>query len=401
MEFKYKAIDQSGGENKGVKSSENKYSLATDLKKEGLILLDAEEVGAKGKFSLQMSFGGFSTHEKIIFARNLSSMLDAGLALSRALNVIERQTKKSGTKKIISEIGESIKKGSSLNESLSKHPKVFDNLFISMVKAGEESGKLSESLEEIANQTEKVYLLKKKIKGAMIYPGVIISAMIVIGIFMMIFIVPTLTGTFESLELDLPASTRFIIGVSEFFQANILTSLIVVFLAIVAFFVSIKSKKGKIAFNYIMLHIPVISGIVKESNSARTTRTLASLLQSGVPYLTSIQITKEVIDNHFYKKVLSKVEKNVEMGSGVSKVFAENEKLYPAFVSEMIAVGEETGELSPMLLKVASFYENEVEQKTKNMSTIVEPFLMIIVGGAVGFFALSMITPMYSLVDAL
>ena len=151
--------------------------------------------------------------------------------------------------------------------------------------------------------------------------------------------------------------------------------------------------------DWVFLHMPLVSGLVKETNSARTARTLSSLIKSGVPYISAVDITQEVIQNSYYKAVLKKAGKNVELGLPVAKVFEKNQKLYPVFVSEMIAVGEETGELGQMLMKVATYYENEVEAKTKNMSTIVEPFLMIIVGAAVGFFALSMISPMYSLVE--
>jgi len=162
-----------------------------------------------------------------------------------------------------------------------------------------------------------------------------------------------------------------------------------------------KTKVGRKIFDFTILHIPMISQLVKETNSARTTRTLASLLKAGVPYLNSIKITKETISNSYYIKIIEEAEKKIEMGLQISTIFEENQKYYPAFVAEMIAVGEETGELSPMLFKVASFYENEVEQKTKNMSTVVEPFLMLIVGVAVGFFAISMISPMYSLMENL
>lgn len=401
MLYKYKAVNQSGESIEGESNAENKFELANSLKGQGLVLIEAEE--GKGRKSLSMKkilqFGTVSMHEKISIARNLSAMLEAGLALSRSLSVMERQSKNGKTRKVLNQVNEKIKKGSSLADSLSDHPKVFNNLFISMVRSGEESGNLSQSLLEVSEQMEKTYLLQKKLKGALVYPGVIVTAMVIIGIFMMIYIVPTLTSTFEDLNVELPKTTQFIINFSGFINNNLITALSI-FLGLVAvFYIGIKSKTGHKIFDFVLLKIPMISGIVKETNSARTARTLSSLLKSGVPYIKAVQITKDVMSNHYYKDILSKAEKNIEMGLAVSKVFEENEKYYPAFVSEMIAVGEETGELSPMLLKVANFYENEVEQKTKNMSTIVEPFLMIVVGGAVGFFAVSMISPMYSLLE--
>ena len=232
----------------------------------------------------------------------------------------------------------------------------------------------------------------------MIYPGVILSAMVIVGIFMMVYIVPTLTSTFEDIGSDLPASTKFIISVSTFFNEHLMLGALIVLGVFAALYMAAKTRFGKMSFDYLLLHIPMISTLVKETNSARTSRTLASLLKAGVPYLNALQITKNTVGNVFYVTVLSKAEKQVEMGLPISNIFGENQDLYPPFVSEMIAVGEETGELSPMLFKIADFYENEVDQKTKNLSTIIEPFLMIIVGAAVGFFAISMISPMYSLV---
>jgi type IV pilus assembly protein PilC len=401
MIFQYKAIDKNNETVEGVESAPNKFELSNFLKTQGLILIEAEESHKKRWFSLKKlkTFGTISTNEKIAFARNISAMIEAGLSLSRALSVMEKQSKNPKMKKVVQEINSRVKKGSSLSDSLKEYPKVFDSLFVSMTKSGEESGNITESLNEVANQTEKVHTLKKKIQGAMIYPGVIMTAMIGIGIFMMIYIVPTLTETFEEVGSELPITTRFVIFLSDFLNENLFAGIMILIAISVGFYFMIKSKKGKVVIDWILLHLPMIKSLVKETNSARTSRTLASLLKSGVPYLSAIKITKATVGNSFYVGVLDKAEKQVEMGLPVSKVFEENQKLYPAFVSEMIAVGEETGELSPMLLKIAEFYESEVDQKTKNMSTIVEPFLMIVVGAAVGFFAVSMISPMYSLVS--
>ncbi len=402
MDFKYKAIDQNNNVVEGVETAQTKFDLANYLKSQGLILVDAEETSARKKFfdfKKILTMGTISVHSKISFARNIGAMIDAGLSLTRALSVMEKQSPNKKMKKILAEINTKIRKGSPLSDAINDYPKVFDNLFVSMTRAGEESGNLVGSLNEIANQTEKSYLLKKKIRGAMIYPGVIITAMIIIGIFMMVYVVPTLTKTFEEIEADLPATTQFVINLSNFFSQNIEGGIITILITLAIFYIFFKSKIGKRLVDFILLKTPLISGLVKETNSARTTRVLASLLKAGVPYLTSIKITKATISNSYYIKIIGEAEKKVEMGLPVSKVFEENQKYYPAFVAEMIAVGEETGELSPMLFKIAEFYENEIDQKTKNLSTIVEPILMIFVGIAVGFFAVSMISPMYSLVE--
>lgn len=398
MIFEYKAINKDGHIQAGEKEGIDSPSVSKSLKEEGLVVVSIQPK-SKRSSSITLSFSAFRTYEKITFARNISSMLDAGLALSRTLEVIGRQTKNPKTKKVIDDINSKIKSGSSFSLALESHPKIFNSLFVSMTKAGEESGNLADSFNNIANQLEKNYLLSKKVKGAMVYPGVIIAAMTIVGFFMMTYIVPTLSNTFKELEIELPVTTQIIIKLSDFLQNQTVLffgTLITVILGVVFF---LKSKAGKKMLDIFVVKAPLFGELSKQINSARTARTLSSLLKAGVPYLQAIQITKGVVPNHIYKNILEKAEKKVESGEKVSQVFSENEKYYPSFVGEMIAVGEETGELSEMLLKVAEFYENEVEQKTKNLSTIVEPILMLIVGAGVGFFAISMISPMYSLVE--
>lgn len=401
-EFEYKAINGEGNVVKGFKKSDDEISLSNELKEDGLNLIYAEPVSKAGFRALSdklKNFGTVSMRDKILIYRNISSMITAGLSLSRAISVLIRQSKNPKTKTILGKVHEDVKKGQSFSDSLAKFPKTFTPLMVSMVRAGEESGNLAESLKVTSDQMEKTYNLQRKIKGAMVYPGVIITAMVAIGFAMMIFVVPTLTGTFAELGVELPATTQFVISFSDFLQANIILSIFLILFLVVAFVASLRTKTGIRAFSWVLLKLPVISGLVKKINSARTTRTLSSLLASGVSFVQSIEIVIDVVQNPYYKEVLEEARKKVEIGQPISKVFEKNEKLYPIFVSEMMAVGEETGELGPMLFKVAEFYEEEVDQQTKNISTIIEPVLMILVGAAVGFFAISMISPMYSLVE--
>jgi type IV pilus assembly protein PilC len=280
---------------------------------------------------------------------------------------------------------------------LAKFSKVFPPLFVSMVKAGEESGGLADALSVIGKQMERAHTLKKKIKGALIYPSIIVGAMFIIGILMLMFVVPTLTQTFNELGVELPKSTQFVIAISNFLKNNTVMTFVLIVIFIAFLIAWLRSKKGKKIFDYIILRIPVISTLVKETNSARTARTLSSLLAAGVEVVNAISITGDVVQNSYYKEVLKNSEKYIQKGLPLSKSFTENEELYPIIVGEMIAVGEETGRLSDMLYQVAEFYEEEIDQKTKNMSTIIEPFLMIFIGIVVGFFAISMISPIYSI----
>ncbi|MCX6717826.1 MAG: type II secretion system F family protein, partial [Candidatus Taylorbacteria bacterium] len=294
-----------------------------------------------------------------------------------------------------------IRKGKTLSDSAKNYPRIFSNLFVSMVRAGEESGKLAESLTIVGNQLESSYKLKKKVKGAMIYPSVILAVMITIGVLMLIYVVPGITATFKDLNVKLPAMTNILIASSDFLKNNILLSLIIVVAIGVGYYLFSISKFGKRVIDNIILKLPVVGDLSREVNSARISRTISSLLSSGVPFAEAIKITSDVVQNSYFKDLLNEAKIQVEKGEPISGVFLKKEKLSPVFVGEMMNVGEETGRLPSMLLEVALFYENSVDQKTKDMSTIVEPVLMVIIGLAVGFFALSMITPIYSLMDTI
>ena len=328
-------------------------------------------------------------------------MIKAGLSLAKGLNISEKQITNERFKKIIATLETEIRKGKSLSDACSLYPDVFSKLFIFMVKAGEESGKLSESLKIVADQMDGSYKLKKKIQGAMIYPGVIFSVMIIIGVLMMIFVVPSITATFKDLNIELPLLTRILLDTSDFLKNNTLTVLFGVVLLFVAFYLSFRSRVGGKIFDFIVLRLPVVGDLVRETNSARITRTISSLLSSGVSYTEAISITRDVVQNGYFKNVLTDAMSTVEKGGTLSSIFVKNIKLCPVFVAEMTVVGEETGRLPSMLMEVAIFYEESVDQKTKNMSTIIEPILMVVIGLAVGFFALAVIKPIYSLTDSI
>lgn len=399
MKFKVTCKTTDGKKTDLIQEAVNRFELFKDLKKNGLEPISVEEI-KHNPLNISISFGGvLKTHDKIIFAKNLSSMLKAGLALSRALEVMEKQAKNKSIRKMLTEITASVGSGNTLHDSLSKFPKTFNNLFIAMVKAGEESGSLSESLRIVGDQMDKMYTIQRKVRGALIYPAVIFSVMIIIGVLMLTIVVPSLAATFKELNSDLPASTKAVIAVSEFIKNHYLIALLLVVGFVVSFVLFARSKKGKAILDMATLKIPLIGHLIVETNAARTARTFSSLLSSGVPVIRAAEITGEVLQNVYYKKVLEETKEVVERGALVSAVFAKHEKLYPPFVAEMMSVGEETGNIAHMLSEVAEFYENEVEQKTKDMSTIIEPFLMVIIGGAVGFFAVSMITPMYTVLN--
>lgn len=403
MRFHFKAINRSGDVFESDREAKDKFDLYRALKLEGSTIISVNEPESRNfRFSkLNALFSTVSLREKISFARNLGSMMEAGLPLSRALSVLERQTRNPKFAAVVKKVAAGISRGDPLHKALSEHQNVFPPLFTAMVKAGEESGGLSSSLKTVSEQLERSYLLKKRIQGAMIYPAIVIVAMLSIGALMMVYVVPTLTETFKEFEIELPASTRLVIFISDLLSNYALATLSgIVILGLFGFYFA-GTRAGKKISHFIIMRLPVVGAIFKEVQAARTCRTLASLLSSGVEVVFSLSITKDVLQSPYYKEVLEEAGSKVQKGVSLSSVFTARENLYPILVGEMMSVGEETGKMTEMLFKAADFYESEVEQKTKNISTIVEPVLMIVIGAAVGFFALSMISPIYSLSNSI
>lgn len=400
--YKYKYIKNSE-EIEETKEYSDKAALYRAIRADGGVIVSSEEVKIQNSnfkfFSLRKKI---KPNELVTFAKNLAVMIDAGLSVSRALSVLSKQTKNKNMFSMLENITKSVNSGETLSKSLESRKDVFSDLFISMVKAGEESGKLSYSLRVVADQLEKANNLSKKIKSAMIYPSVIITIMVIIGIVLMVYMVPTLTETFEGLNITLPLPTRIIIAISDFMRMNIILVLGVILVLVVSLMAGIKTNKGRKIIDWIVLHTPMIKTMSKEINAARTSRTLASLISSGVDIVAAMSITSAVVQNHYFKKILDTAAEKVEIGEPLSTSISNGEKnLYPIFVSEMLSVGEETGKLTDMLDNIASYYEAEVDQKTKDLSTIIEPFLMVLIGVAVGVFAIAMMLPTYSLVDAI
>ena len=403
--FFWRAKKTSGEEISGQRDSIDRFSLSRELRAEGLIALAVEEIKGKNGRARPVEFGALlhrvSMKDKIIFANNLSAMISAGLPLTRALSVMARQTSNKYFKKILGEVEALITKGESLSRALANWPKIFPEVFVAMVAAAEETGRLPEALKLVSEQLEKSYALRRKIIGAMIYPAVIITAMIIIGILMMIFLIPTLSATFRDLNVPLPLSTRIVIGLSDFLVNNIFLVLAgLIFLVIILLWLP-KTPPGKKMLDRLLLHLPLIKDLTRQINSAVIMRTVSSLISAGVSLTKTMEVTEKVVQNYYYKQIMIEASEKVQKGIALSIIFSAHQNLFPIFVSEMSAVGEETGKMPEMLLKGALFFEDEVDQVTKNLSTIIEPVLMIIIGIAVGLFAISMIGPMYSLSDAI
>jgi len=404
MQFKYKSKLQDGTIQEGVIEATDKFTVTKQIRDRGELPILVSEVKTNSLLYILKNFtigGRISLREKIMFTKNLSGMLEAGLAIHRALTIFLKQTTNKVFQKTLDSLINTISQGGTLSDGMVKSPQVFSPLFVAMIRAGEESGGLAQTLKEIGETLSKSYALNKKIKSAMTYPIVIIIAIIIIGVLMLIYVVPTLTSAFDSAGAELPASTQFIIWISDMLKNNIIAFLLIIFATIVSFIFLLKIPKVKKALSFISLRLPVVGRIIKEINTARTARTMSSLLKSGVSMSRVLNITKDVLSNLYYKDVMAKALIAIEKGENLSMIFKDNIDLYPIMMGEMVEVGEETGKLSEMLVDIADFYEGEVDSKTKDLSTIIEPVLMIFIGGAVGFFAISMISPMYSILDTI
>lgn len=405
--FTYKGQTKSGEEVERTVEASDRFGVYDVARTAGHTVSSVSDAARFGIRSfvnvekIEVFISRIKTDELVMATRNLGSMLVAGLPLTRALSVLERQTKNPRMKNVMKDIRERINTGNQFYEALSDHPKVFNDLYVSMIHAGEESGKLAEALQTLSIQMERSSSLKKKIKGAMIYPTIVIIVLVIIGILMMIYVMPSITSTFESLNVDLPPTTQILIAVSKAFEAHTFTVLAGMAAVVVGGIQFLRTTYGKFAASWVIPRLPIIGNIAKEMNAAQTSRTLASLLSSGVDVVRAITITEDVLQNVFYKRVLAEAAVRVQKGKPLSEVFIENEFLYPVLVGEMTLVGEETGQISGMLEELAGFYETEVEQKTKDLSTIIEPLLMVVIGGTVGFFALAMIAPIYSISDSI
>ena len=403
MRYNYFAKSLTGEEKFGTAEAKDVHQLANDLKSQGLVLVRIEEEKQKGfkkEFSIPF-LDKVSLTDKLMFTRNLQVMIAAGLPLPRALETLSLQAKSKKFKKALLDIKEDISKGGNFSSSLAKHPDIFSELFQNMIKVGEESGTSEEVLRNLADQLEQEHEMKSKIMGALMYPAVIICAMIGIGIMMLIMVVPKLAETFKELGTELPITTKLVMGLGTFMSQKWYLVILIIIILILVFRAVVKTKKGKIVVDSISLKIPIISPLVKKINTATTARTLSSLTASAVPIVRSLEIVAGTLGNVHYKSAIMASAEKVKKGEKLSDSLSVYDNLYPQIVFQMIRVGEETGETAKILLKLAEFFEDEVGNSTKNLASVIEPILMLIIGGVVGFFAISMVQPMYSMLGAI
>ncbi len=398
----YTAKNYSGETKGGEMMAKDEKALALQLRSDDFILTSVkliEEKNDKIQVKFLDRFQSVPLKEKMMFARNLGIMIASGLAVPKAINNLSKQTKNKRFQKILDDIFEEVQTGKSLSDGLAKYPAVFGELFINMVRVGEIAGNLEEVLDIVATQLEKEHDIVSKVKGAMTYPCVILVAMILIAIIMLTYVLPRLMSVFKDMQVELPPMTKFIIAVSGLFSQHSIIVLISLVIIVIIGRVFMTTNVGKKIISKFNVSIPIISNIIIKMNCARFARIYSSLLKSGINAVDALKIISNTLTNQCYKDALKKSTEEIQKGVPLSSIIAENPKIFPVLVSQILEVGEETGRTEMVLLKLAEFYEDEVSTITKNMSSIIEPILMLVIGGAVGFFAVAMLQPMYSMMD--
>jgi len=401
--YSYFAKSLDGKEKEGTLEAKDERELAAILREEGYILILANQKEKKKKPKISFSFfqRKISLKEKLFFVRNLQVMISAGISIPKALNSLAEQTKNKRFKKILLNLAEEITKGKNFSEAILSFPDVFSEFFQNMIKVGEETGNLENVLLKVAEQMEREYELKNRVVGALIYPAVILTFMVLEGIFMLAFVVPKLSQTFKELGVSLPFTTKIVISLGDFFTKYWYFLVLFVFLIFFLFQFLKKTETFKKFIDKIFLSLPIISPIVKNLNSAFFARSLSTLFSSGVPIIDSLEITSNTLDNFYFKSTLKGGIEKIKKGEKLSQILKNYPKIFPQTVIEMMAVGEETGQTAEVLGKLADFFEEEVTNATKNLVSVIEPLIMILVGAVVGFFAVSMVQPMYSMIQSI
>lgn len=396
--FGYIAKNSKGEVKSGDIEGKDKRSVVEALRTEGFFVTAITEKGKEEKDRKLPMFSGVSLKDKMMFARHLGVMLSSGLSLPKALEVISNQSRSRRFKRILEQVCNDVKMGNGLADSLMRHS-VFDELSVNMIRVGEVGGNLVEVLGLLANQLEKEHALLSRVRGAMYYPAVIVLVMVGVGIAMMMYVVPKLTSVFADIQTALPFSTRMIIAVSDYMSKHQWVVLFGILIAVAAVIVFFKSRIGKKVSSFFFFRVPVIRNVVIKLNNARFARIYSSLTKSGVSVVESLKIISRTLTNSSYRKAFREIGEEVEKGRPIHEALAKYPRIFPVLTIQMMEVGEETGKTVDVLLNLARFYESEINQITKNLSSIIEPVLMVIIGLAVGFFAISMILPMYSVME--
>lgn len=394
-EFIYRAKDSKGADTSGDIQAPDVRVAAQTLRKKGLIVISINlkkppTLAILNRFFSRVSFG-----ELVIITRQLATMISSGLVLSEAIDILEEQQSNKTLKKALSEISADIKGGFSLAQSLGKYPNIFPRLYINLIKSGEASGQLDSVLLKMAEGLEKEREFRAKVRGAMIYPTVVVSMMVLVVVIMMIFVIPKLVSLYEQSNVDLPLPTKILIFVSFVFTNFWWAALAVAALALWALRRWHKTPEGNMLLGRVILKIPILGKVITNITLTNFNRTFGLLTSAGIPLLESISIVEDLSDNPVFKESLKYAHTGVERGLPFSSLLTSS--IFPKIVPQMIRVGEETGKVDEIFLKLADYFESESDHLLKNLTVAIEPIILIILGIGVAFLVISIILPIYKL----
>jgi type IV pilus assembly protein PilC len=398
--FVFKALDLSGAQTRGEIEADSKQAVSSQLRAKGLIVLDVEEFKSADVGDFFGRFKRVKASELTVATRQLSTMISSGMSLLRALYVLEDQAKSDKLREALIQIRKDVEAGISLSEALRRHPEIFNDLYTAMVAAGEVGGILEETLARVADQLEKDDSLRRQVKAAMMYPILIGGFAMTVLVALVTFLVPVFEKVFKQFGGDLPTITKFTVGMSHVVTHQSYLIVAGVAGAVIGFKKWKKTARGREQWDRFKLKVPwKIGEIVQKVALARFSRTYSALIAAGVPMLQSIEITGRTSGNKVIENAMDQVRDSVKAGGSITTPMRAVPEAFPTMVTQMIGVGEETGALEQMLTKVADFYEDEVAASLKALTSILEPLMIIVVGGIVGFIVISMYMPMFKVYD--
>lgn len=397
MEFSYIAVDKEGARQKGKLEANDQKEVVEYLRLKGYTPINVKDL-VKRQSSIFAYFSRIKEGDIVLFTRQLSSMITTGLTVIESLNILKQQNNKPQMQKIIDELIVSLSEGNSLSKAMENYPAVFTTTYIALIKSAEEGGILDKVLARLADNLEKSEEVKKRVKSALFYPGIIISGVIGVIVMMNIFVIPQMGSLYESLDLQLPLMTRIVLTMSKITQTLLPFSIFFIIGGVMAYRKFSITPLGIRTLDKVRLKAPVFGDITRLSVLSEVCRTMSLLVSSGASLISAIDIAAEVSGNYYYKYALNSTSTLVEKGAALS-VALQNQEIFPPLVIQMVKVGESTGKIDESLLKVSEYFERDLEIKVRTLTTSIEPILIIVLGVSVAFLIISVITPIYSLVS--
>ncbi len=398
--FKYVARDENSRNVTGKIVAQTQQEVIEELRKRKFMIVSVSEVKGGGLSFISLKQNKVNPDDLVIFSRQLATMIEAGIPILQSLEALQEQISSAYFKTVIGAIKEDVEVGSSLTAAFAKHPKVFDTLFINMVKVGEAGGKLNVILDRVSSYMEKTLKLKRKVKAALVYPTVVVIMAMAITLVLLVKVVPTFKAIYDSLGHELPAMTKFLIMISDVLQKYILAVFGVSFLSGILFNRYAQTEKGQLQFDTLKLKVPIFGELMRKVAISRFSRTFATLTQSGVPILASLEIVGKTCGNKLLEITINNVRNLVREGESITPPLVKS-GVFPPMVTRMIAVGEKTGEMEKMLVKVADFYDDQVDAAVAGLTSLIEPVVIAFLGVVVGFIVIALFMPIITMTTML